>query len=67
MSCRGVVRVRVRRPDATEAACYDRNVTLRRGVGEYEIPFALSDPKGRWKITAESVFGKETAEAIVER
>ena len=52
-----VVQVRVYRPNGTEARAYRANVLVRGGAAEYAIPFAVSDPKGTWKVTAESIFG----------
>jgi len=63
----GVVRVRVFRPDGTEAACYARNVVLRKGRGTYAIPFAKFDPKGAWRIRVTSVFGNASAETTLDR
>ncbi len=56
----GAVRVRVFRPDGTEAWCYAKNVLVKGGRGAYEIPFALSDPRGAWRVEATSVFGDST-------
>ena len=63
----GAVRVRVYRPAGTEAECYAKNVLVKRGRGSYEIPFALSDPRGRWKVVGESIFGRSSRMAEVEK
>ena len=61
----GVVRVCVFRPDGTEAYAYAKNVLMSGGKGVYEIPFALSDPAGEWKVRVTSVFGNVTCEVKV--
>ena len=58
----GAVRVEVFRPDGTEAWCYAKNVLVKGGRAVYEIPFALSDPAGKWRIRISSIFGGETRE-----
>ena len=63
----GVVRVEVLRPDGTEAYAYSKNVLMTAGKGSYEIPFALSDPSGEWKVCVTSVFGSLRREAVVRR
>ncbi|MBQ5794419.1 MAG: hypothetical protein IIW14_00325, partial [Kiritimatiellae bacterium] len=63
----GAVRVEVLRPDGTEAYAYSRNVLMTAGKGSYEIPFALSDPSGEWKVRVTSVFGSLRREAVVRR
>ena len=62
-----VVRVTVRRPDGTEAECYAANVLARGGRAEYNLPFALSDPPGEWKVTAENILGGASATCILRR
>ena len=61
----GAVRVRVFRPDGTEAWCYARNVLVKGGRATYTIPFALSDPRGDWRVEATSVFGGPAQAAAV--
>ena len=56
-----VVRVQVFRPDGTEATCYAANVLARGGKAVYEVPFALSDPSGDWKVTAANILGSASA------
>jgi len=63
----GVVRVEVFRPDGSEAYCYAKNVLLKKGKGSYVIPFAPSDPRGKWKVRVSSVFGNVQREACVLR
>ena len=63
----GVVRLAVFRPDGTEADCYAKNLLLTGGRAAHEIPFALSDPKGTWKVRATSIFGGATREIDLTR
>jgi hypothetical protein len=51
------VQIRVYRPDGSEARSYRANVLVKGGRARHAVPFALSDPKGGWKITVESIFG----------
>ena len=61
-----VVRLRVFRPDGTEAQCYAKNLTLRAGQAvRHVVPFVRSDPKGTWKLELDSVFGdRRTATCV---
>ena len=61
----GAVHVRVFRPDGTEAWCYARNVLVKDGRAAYTIPFALSDPRGDWRVEATAVFGGSAQTAVV--
>ena len=63
----GVVRLTVLRPDGEEAECYAKNLLVKGGKAEHEIPFALSDPKGTWTVRAVSVFGNDGKTCRVER
>ena len=63
----GVVRLTVMRPDGTEAECYAKNLLVKGGKAEHEIPFVLSDPKGTWTVRAVSVFGNDSKTCCVER
>ena len=56
--CRSIAVLRVFRPDGTEAECYRRKLIVRDGAAETRIPFALSDPKGRWTIEVRDICGK---------
>ena len=61
-----VVRLRVFRPDGTEADCYAKNLTLRAGqTVRYVVPFARSDPKGQWKAELDSIFGHHQSASCV--
>jgi len=61
----GAVRITVIRPDGTEAWCYAKNLLIKGGKATHEIPFALSDPKGTWKVRATSIFGGEVRESKI--
>ena len=63
----GVVRIDVFRPDGSEAVGYEKNLLLSRGAGVYEVPFALSDPAGAWKVRVTSIFGGESREIALVR
>ena len=63
----GVVRLTVMRPDGTEAECYAKNLLMKGGRVEHEIPFTLSDPKGTWTVRAVSVFGGDEKMCGFER
>ena len=63
-----VVRLRVFRPDGSEARCYAANLTAKGGRAEHEVPFAMSDPCGEWKVSAENVMDvKSRREAKIRR
>ena len=62
-----VLRVTVKRPDGTAAECYAKNVLARDGKASYELPFALSDPAGKWLVTATNVLSGDTASCDVVR
>ena len=63
----GAVHVEVFRPDGTEAECYAKNVLVKSGRAAHEIPFALSDPKGAWKVRVTSIFGNVRRECTLTR
>jgi hypothetical protein len=56
-----VIRVTVAGPDGQEVgrhpfvAYYAANVAAPGGVGEYVLPLAANDPRGRWTVTATDV------------
>ena len=62
-----VVRVEVIEPDGRLARHYSSNVTVRDGKASFEIPFALSDAKGRWRVHARDVISGLTAETVITR
>lgn len=51
------VRIRFFAPDGKEVRHYRKNLLMKEGKAEMPLPFALSDPKGIWKITAKEVVG----------
>jgi hypothetical protein len=46
---------------------YSGNVTLRDGQAGYQIPFALSDPAGAWRIRVRDVISGLTAQVVLNR
>jgi hypothetical protein len=62
--CRSIAVLRMFRPDGTEAECYRRKLIVRDGAAETRIPFALSDPKGRWTIKVRDICGKAATQSI---
>jgi hypothetical protein len=50
-----VIRVTVTGPDGQERDPYAANVAAPGGVGEYVLPLAANDPRGRWTVTATDV------------
>ncbi len=50
-SGRHVLRVTVIGPDGKELKWYAQNVVAPAGKGSFTIPFALSDPAGRYRLT----------------
>ena len=63
----GAARLAVFRPDGSEAECYAKNLLMKGGKASHEIPFALSDPKGAWKVRVTSIFGNEHRECTLAR
>ncbi|HVP46904.1 MAG TPA: beta-galactosidase [Bryobacteraceae bacterium] len=60
-----VVRVEVFDPGGHLVGYYSGNVTLRDGRASFEIPFALSDAKGDWRIRVRDVVSGLTAETVI--
>ena len=50
-----VIRVRLLRPDGSEATCYRSYLTLTTGGSELQLPTALNDPAGTWSVVATDV------------
>jgi hypothetical protein len=46
---------------------YSRNETVRDGAAKVEIPFAISDARGRWRVRVRDVISGLSAERIVSR
>jgi hypothetical protein len=64
---RSVVAVRVVAPDGRLARHYSGNVEIRDGRGRFEIPFALNDAPGEWRVEARDAVSGLTAERSIER
>jgi hypothetical protein len=64
---RSVVRVEVFDPTGKLVRHYSTNVTVVDGGARFEIPFALNDPAGRWRLRARDVVSGLTAERVVTR
>ena len=62
-----VVRVEVFDPAGRLSRYYCSNLTVRDGQGQFQIPFAISDAKGAWRIHARDVISGLTAETVVTR
>jgi hypothetical protein len=46
---------------------YSGNVTIRDGRAAYQIPFALNDAAGSWRVRARDVVSGLTAEVLLKR
>jgi len=57
-----VVKVEVFGPDRRKHAGYSRNLDLRGGSAEGEVPLALNDAEGNWRIAVTDVFSGAKAE-----
>lgn len=64
---RSVVHVDVFDPAGKLVRPYSGNVTVRDGRAKFEVPFALSDAAGAWRVRARDVVSGLTAERIVKR
>lgn len=62
-----VVRVEVFEPAGQLVRYYSSNLTVRDGRGSFQIPFAISDAKGSWRVHARDVLSGLTAETVVTR
>jgi len=62
-----VVRVEVFDPAGRLVRPYTANVTVRDGGGAFEIPFALSDASGAWRVHARDVVSGLIADTTVNR
>jgi hypothetical protein len=62
-----VVRVEVFDPAGKLVRHYSGNATIRDGRGRLEIPFALSDAAGPWRLRARDVVSGVEAAAVIER
>jgi hypothetical protein len=64
---RSVVRVEVLDPSGRLVRHYSSNYTVRDGNAQIEIPFAINDPAGSWRVRAHDVISGITAERIITR
>lgn len=64
---RSVVRVEVVDPSGKVVRHYGSNYTIREGMAQIEIPFALNDRTGAWRIRARDVVSGLTAERALRR
>ncbi len=62
-----VVRLEISDPDGKVVRHYSGNVTVREGRASFEIPFALNDSPGKWRVKARDVVSGLTAEQVIER
>jgi hypothetical protein len=62
-----VVHVDVLDPAGHPVRHYSGNVTIRDGRAAYQIPFALSDAAGRWRVRARDVVSGLSAEVALKR
>jgi len=62
-----VVRVEVLDPQGRLVRPYTGNITVRGGRAQFEIPFALSDAPGSWRIRARDVVSGLTADTRIAR
>jgi len=60
-----VMRVEVLDPAGHMVRYYSGNVTLRDGRASFEIPFALSDATGEWRVRVRDVVSGLTAETVI--
>ena len=64
---RSVARVEVLDPAGRPVRHYSRNVTIRNGRAAFQIPWALNDPEGLWRLRARDVISGLTSERTVPR
>lgn len=64
---RSVVQVEVLDPSGKLVRSYSSNYTIREGAAKIEIPFALSDVSGKWRVRARDVVSGLTAERAIPR
>ena len=65
--CDTVVAFRVFRPDGTEAKFYAKKRVVNGDRAEITIPFAESDAKGVWRVTATDILGGDIREVQLAR
>lgn len=64
---RSVVHMDVLDPAGKTVRQYGGNVTLQDGRAKFDVPFALNDAHGAWRVRARDVISGLTAERIVKR
>jgi hypothetical protein len=62
-----VIRIEVIDPQGQVSRQYSGNVTVKDGRAAYQIPFALSDANGLWRVRARDIISGLTAEVAVKR
>jgi hypothetical protein len=62
-----VVRLEVFDPSGKLVRHYCGNVTVRGGRAEFQVPFALNDAEGPWRVRARDAVSGLTAEQVLER
>lgn len=64
---KSVVQVKVFDPDGKLVRHYSGNATIRDGRAQFQIPFALNDAKGNWRVQVRDVISGLTAERAIMR
>ena len=64
---RSVVSIMVQAPGGNRLHHYSRNIDIEMGKGSFDIPFALNDPKGSWKLIARDVISGLETELVLRR
>ena len=62
-----VIHIDVYDPAGPRVRHYSGNATVRNGVAVFEIPFALNDPSGAWRIQARDVISGLTSQVQLQR
>ncbi|MGE5648219.1 MAG: beta-galactosidase [Acidobacteriota bacterium] len=62
-----VVRLEVFDPAGRLVQVYSGNVTVRDGKASFQVPFALNDAAGTWRVKARDVVSGLTAEVALKR
>jgi hypothetical protein len=64
---RSVVRLEVYDPVGMLIRHYSRNYTVRDGIARLEVPLALNDAKGKWRLRVRDVVSGISAETFLSR
>lgn len=64
---RSVARVEVFDPQGRLVRHYSHNVTIEKGRAAFQVPWAINDAAGRWRVRARDVPSGLIAERVVER